>query len=261
MDILEPSIEVKQDLLKIIKSLQWGKNLVDVKGSASLASQKYFGDYDLFSIIKSNKEDPNKEVLKILKKVSKNSNIYFIELKIQFVDGDKIKYDEKTIKDLSKEDFEKKPIDYVKLDFVVKIENEFFQLSINYIFNMKEKKNDLAELRKNMKELIDDQDYFKALKRQFSIYKLQSRKDKLVELTRFFNSETGRKNQILGNLNAMQQLLEHGAKSTFLLRKIIVALKDLGYQPPKSAPAIYEFIKEEANKLKQEINDEAKLLI
>ena len=59
----------------------------------------------------------------------------------------------------------------------------------------------------------------------------------------------------------MLQLLEHGAKTSLLLKKIIVSLKDLGFQPPQSAPEIYEFIKNEADKIQKEINEEAKIFI
>lgn len=260
MDILEPNLEVKQELLKIINDLQWGANTVDIKGSASLASQKYFGDFDLFSIIKKNNKDPFKEIVKIIKRTKKNPDMYFIELKIQYVDQTKYKLDAANINKLDRNQFEK-DIEYIKLDYVIRLDNLFFLLSINYFLAVLERGEVIKELRAEKRELIREGNFFKALKRQFSIFKADGRKDKLVELTRIFNSEIGRKNQVLGNFEAIKQLMEHGGKTGILFKKIVAALKDMGYNPPSSAPDVYNFVIEQSKNLLNQINDEAKQFI
>jgi hypothetical protein len=57
MDILEKKkpLDFKEDLKKIIKLLTF-KNKVELKGSASLKSQKYPADYDLYSRVKPERD-------------------------------------------------------------------------------------------------------------------------------------------------------------------------------------------------------------
>jgi hypothetical protein len=50
---------------------------------------------------------------------------------------------------------------------------------------------------------------YKSLKRMYSIYKLQGKKEKLVELSTLFNSATGFKYSLSSNLKAIELLLEH----------------------------------------------------
>ena len=50
---------------------------------------------------------------------------------------------------------------------------------------------------------------YKSLKRMYSIYKLQGKKEKLVRLSTLFNSKTGFKYSLSSNLKAIELLLEH----------------------------------------------------
>jgi len=50
---------------------------------------------------------------------------------------------------------------------------------------------------------------YKSLKRMYSIYKLQGKKEKLVKLSKLFNSGTGFKYSLSSNLKAIELLLDH----------------------------------------------------
>ena len=50
---------------------------------------------------------------------------------------------------------------------------------------------------------------YKSLKRMYSIYKLMGKKEKLVQLSKLFNSSTGFKYSLSSNLKAIELLLEH----------------------------------------------------
>ncbi len=53
MDVVErrPERDYSAELKKLIKLLQYPKSKVELKGSASLTSQKYPSDYDLFTTV------------------------------------------------------------------------------------------------------------------------------------------------------------------------------------------------------------------
>ena len=53
MDILakKPGSQYHDDLKKIIKLMTFDKVKLELKGSSSLASQRFFSDYDLFCVM------------------------------------------------------------------------------------------------------------------------------------------------------------------------------------------------------------------
>lgn len=100
-------------------------------------------------------------------------------------------------------------IDTLKIKSIIKIDviiytsirndtNEYIELTMNYYFknqylntyNKKSKKDIINELKNDIKELKEDGNYYKALKRLNSLYKIQSKKPpkKLIEI---INSKYG----------------------------------------------------------------------
>ena len=78
-------------IIEFIKNLEFKNNKVLILGTASQQAQYYLSDYDLYTNI--NEYDDIKIIKKEINRILtlKNPNIYFIEFKIQLLNGDKIK--------------------------------------------------------------------------------------------------------------------------------------------------------------------------
>lgn len=259
MDIL--SKEPTQKLLKYIHALQWGTNAIDIIGSSSLAANRYKTDFDFTSDIKkSTRSQPYDKIMRILKKATRLPGMYFIELKIQMKDGKKIKY--QSMDSIKPEDFDDlSKIEFIKLDFVAFIERRWHEVSVNYFFDTTAKQSSeyIRELKQEYDELVADKQLYKALKRRFSILKLQGKKAKLVELMKFFNSESGAKYAEAAQLGAIQRLLEKDMTPD-VLRKVetqlsVLDVKDIDQQNVMSK------INQRVREINEEINEAAKMYI
>jgi hypothetical protein len=259
MDILEK--EPTQKLLKYIHALQWANNAIDIIGSSSLAANRYKTDFDFTSDIrKSTRSQPYDKIMKILKKVTRLPGMYFIEIKIQMKDGTKIKH--QSLDSIKPEDFEDlSKIEFVKLDFVAFIEQKWHEVSVNYFFDTTAKKSAeyVRELKQEYDELVADKQLYKALKRRFSIFKLQGKKAQLVELMKFFNSENGAKYAQAAQLGAIQRLLEKDMTPD-VLRKVQTQLSVLDVKDIDQQNVISK-IKSRQREINEEINEAAKIYI
>jgi hypothetical protein len=231
MDILQPKYKSLLDkkLLNIINLIKFKNNNVELKGSSSLSSQKYFSDYDLFSNISiiPNVEDTYNEFKRIFEDLEKN-DIKFIELKLQTVNNKKIRFKPNKPFTLNKFKKDYDNIDFIKLDIIPFINNTFIEVSIIYKFS-KDKlttSNYIEMLNDDIKELNKSKEYYKVLKRQFNIYKANKDYPKLLLLTDYFNSDVGKQYQIKSNLEAIKKI--HSIyKDTMTNRKIEINLKDI----------------------------------
>jgi len=231
---------IPQSIYNLIEILKYDSNPIMLLGTAGLASQQYYSDFDLFSKIE-NKQSGKvvyKKIMKILHKADKLNDMYFIEFKIQTKDGEKLKYN--TLDEFSEKDFLQyfKKVDFIKLDFVIRIGNKFIELSIIYSFNK-------AELTDNnfIKSLVDDVEeqkkegnVFKALKRVFAIYNNKRMRNKLenteryIFLSKFFNSEYGNLYAETANLKAIKLLLEHYDDEE-TIKRVLLNLKEMKLEP------------------------------
>ena len=231
---------IPQSIYNLIKILKYKSNPVMLLGTAGLASQQYYSDFDLFTQVEEN-QDSNQaynKILEIIKKMDSLNDAYFIEFKIQNKKGDKLKYN--MIDEFNKDDFDKffKDIDFIKLDFVIRLGNKFIELSIIYSFNNKKFTDEefIQSVVKDVDEQKKEGNYFKALKRVFAIYNNKSMKDKLenteryIYLSKFFNSDWGKLYSETANLKAIKLLLEHYDDEE-TIRRALLNLKDLKVEP------------------------------
>ena len=183
------------------------------------------------------------EFIKILNE--KLNDLYFIELKIQYKNGTKKKL--YNVKDLKASLFRK--VDFVKIDYITHYNNIFKELTIIYMFDyVRPSKDDrIIQITEDYKDLIHDGNYYKALKRLFSIYKLKRNYKKLVELTKFFN-ETGEKYEIVSNLKTILLLLQY-YDDNMTNKKVMINLKDIGVK--------YNDLHETIIEYESELNNEA----
>jgi hypothetical protein len=255
MDILARR-EPPQELLKFISKLTWKPNKMMLLGSASLESQKYYADFDLVSYITKNRDKPFNTLYKILSKTMKTKGMYFIEGKIQVSDKNKKRFYK--LEDLNEEMFEK-PFQFIKLDYVIKIGTLFYELSINYTFESSSTKEEIIKaIEKEEKELISDGEFYKALKRRFSIAKLKKDKPTMVKLTKLFNSPTGEMYKDVAIMKAIKSAIDTGYKEPLDIKNYAISLKDLGSPTLlKNLPEILEYIETSSFEKMEEINQEA----
>ena len=257
------------EINKFLKELQYKNDKILVKGSNNYLNQKYFSDYDLYAnLVQTDSKDIFDNIMKIINKTNDNPDMYFIEMKIQKSNGEKIKFNK--IDDITFDKFNKNfsNLDYIKLDYVVRVYNNLFEMSCNYFFSSEKERNSdniVKELLESIKDLKKENNYFKILKRIFSINNFYNQNDKLVDektvnlISKFLNSdEYGKMYQIMGILEANKKLVEnYNDKNT--IKKIIINLKDLGYAPDiriinKEIKDIYKKINNEAKNIYSQIN-------
>ena len=200
MNILEKR-KINSQITDIVKKLIFKNHKIKLAGSASLASQKYFSDYDF--ICKVMRKYKQKTIYDEFKRILEYSDerLYFMEFKVQYMDDTKIKiYDKKIKRAMFKN------LDYVKIDYILWFEYQFKEVSVIYSFyNVKKT---IFDIKKDYDELVREGSYYKALKRLFSMKKLEmaSGKTEVLRLTTFFNSDMGKLYELNSNLKTIQLL-------------------------------------------------------
>jgi hypothetical protein len=232
MDIAETKKGIDEAIRKWVEVMRFNNSPIVQLGTSSFKAQKYFSDYDLFSPVNNRNLTPEKsckEIKKILRNLQNVNNIWFVELKIQNKDGSKEKFYHP---DIDCEKFVKsvKELDYLKFDFVVFISEtqKLTELSIIYSFSDMPPKEDLIKTIKADYDFYKGEgNIYKALKRAFSIYRLEGRKDKMVEISDLFNSNTGFLYTVSSNLKAIKLVLEGGLTGDDIANKVKVNLNDI----------------------------------
>lgn len=243
MDITQQR-QIEQDVLPFVDAVQWDEGTpIQLLGTGSQQAQKYPSDIDLFSAIKNTKVDDIAGISNHMDTIFENcdalGDMYFIEFKLQNIDGSKQKWFETST--ISQQDLEEAvptggTIDFVKVDYVIFIRdrNLFTELSSIYSFSPMPPVPLLIEkIRGDFHMYYNDGNYYKSLKRMYSIYKLQDKKEKLVELSTLFNSDTGYKYSISSNLKAIKLLLEHYGDDPSIINALRANLSDIGHKVGK----------------------------
>ena len=110
MDVIREKRKLNSYIHDIVKKLKFKNYKTNIAGSAKLKSQRYFSDYDF-----------NTKILKHYKpttmynEFAKNDDLYFLEFKIEYLDGTKTKIFD--VSKLKRNMF--KNINFIKLDYVL----------------------------------------------------------------------------------------------------------------------------------------------
>jgi hypothetical protein len=157
-----------------------------------------------------------------------NDKLYFIEFKIEYIDGTKIKLN--NVNDIKLNMFKK--ISFIKIDYIVFLDFIFKEVSIMYIFKENDMDTDdiIKKLTDDYSELIDNGENFKAMKRAFSIYKIQKDYPNMKKLTSLFNSNLGKLYEINYNLKTIL-LLKTMYDDPLTMKRIDINLKFLKIDP------------------------------
>lgn len=208
MDILEVKFPV-QEILKIMKMLQFKDSNIKLVGTGALKSQLFPADYDFLSKVDQkykNNITAYNEFKNILNDFDNTNNFYFVEFKFQSLDGSKFKiYD---IDDFTKNTFNKNfnNIDYCKIDGITTIRGEIKEVSCVYFFqNVSITQDQYRQiLLDDQKHYYDDSKYYKSLKRIMLASKNENVPDKnfIVLISKFFNSNVGRLYELKNMIDA-----------------------------------------------------------
>jgi len=200
----------------------------NIVGSASLKKIYYNSDIDLNEVddLKSYKKvyEKFKEIFKVCKE---NNNFFITDFKCGIDEkNEPIRWTYKDIMNgyINNKSFEDclKQKSMIKLDIVYLLNGSFIEITEVYFLkignhtNYNENELNSEEITKNLqnelKELIDEKQYFKALKRIFSILLIDEKNNTLQnKLINFFNSENG----ILYKANADLKILINVIENNF----------------------------------------------
>jgi hypothetical protein len=232
MDIAETKKGIDTAIRQWVNAMKFNNSPIVQLGTSSFRSQQYFSDYDLFSPVNDRNITPKKsclEIRRILDNLKSIPDIWFIELKIQNKDGSKEKFHEP---DIDCKIFEKavKKLDYLKFDFVIFIRDtqKLTELSVIYSFSDMPPKEDLINaIKADYDYYKGEGNIYKALKRAFSIYRLSDNKEKMVEISDLFNSQTGYLYTVSSNLKAIKLILDSNVSGQDIDKKVKVNLQDI----------------------------------
>jgi len=234
MDVLEvrPQSQYHDELKKLIKLFQYHKTPLQLKGSASLASQRYPADYDLSCVLthpdKAQFYDFIQELLVVIKGLP---DIWFIELKLQTKQGKKVRVFPGM--PFKRQEWDKvwSSLAFVKIDLVARIDGRFTEVSVMYnIGEGEEAGNYRKSLEDDIKELSKEGKWYKVLKRRFNLAKADKNKKELLRLSKIFNGEMGEEYQLLSTLEAVDKALVF-AQDPQTIQKAVNQLKDLKLPP------------------------------
>ncbi len=215
MDITQKR-QISEEQRIFVNAVRWDEGTpIELLGTGSQQAQLYPSDIDLFSAVKNVNVKDVSEMYRHMKDVFNRAedagDMFFVEFKLQNVDGSKQKWFDT---DFSESEFVAAAtnVDFLKVDYVIFIRrmNLFTELSSIYSFSpMPAVRTLVQKIGVDFAHYFQEGKVYKSLKRMYSIYKLQGKKEKLVRLSTLFNSKTGFKYSLSSNLKAIELLLEH----------------------------------------------------
>lgn len=243
MNVLAPRLpqQWEDGIKKIATILHIPDTRLELKGSAGLASQQYFSDYDFFSFVPLSKRKIS--IFNTIRKKLGDLPVLLIETKVETPTGKTRYFTDEPITSV-------KDATLIKIDMVAYLNFAFTEVSCIYSFSKDAptKEEYLQQLTSERKELEQEGNYYKALKRMFSIYKIKGEADKLVALTRYFNSPDGLLYQRLSNYDAVQLVKQHYSGDT-LDAQLKSNLKEIGITTPKERTKVYKELNKNAKKM------------
>lgn len=194
-------------LQKVFRELSYTK--YKIIGSANLKAIRYPSDFDLNEEVKpKNISDFISRLKWIFTNAKSDKDFFITDFKAGEIQNEPIRW---TMKDIMKG--EKSGVELsdallqdatVKLDAIILVDNKITEISTNFFIN--KKSGDVSELKKDLKELINEGMFFKALKRVFSIRKAKGLSVRRLE--KYFNSDVGLANKAKSDLLTLVNLME-----------------------------------------------------
>ena len=202
-------------------------NEIDIIGSYSDTNLKYFSDIDLEEFVKTKRT--YSQILKLFQykytKALSNPNMWVTDFKSGFYNGKPIKWSYDELMDGYKYiDSIRIPfidtltqISIIKFDLVILLDDIYVEITTNYYFDFTNKNKTYREQNREQKLLYDykllkEDNFYKALKRLYSYYKLTGNKEYQKILLKIFNSKFGFLNKQISGLKTIELLLQNDKK-------------------------------------------------
>lgn len=257
LDNKKPRIQYNDDVKNLFSIFQIDdKNLIDIKGSYSNKNIYNYGDYDFFTK-NYTANYTNLEIFEdyrhLLRNIIENINCYFIELKIQQLDGTNKKWlPNQLFKFNQFDNIFNSETEFIKIDIVYfsPKTNNFIEASCNYNFHKKNQSDNEAkkEINQNIEKLKKEKDYFKILKRLYLLSMINNDNNKYELLTNFFNSEIGSYYKEITNIEAIELIKKYYGNDALTKKRIETNLTNINY--PLNYSKLY-------NERKKILNDKA----
>lgn len=261
-----------------------------VIGSSNLKNIIYNSDFDLADFYNNSKPSTQKIVkyfqfiYRTLDKPSSYSYITDFKCGVDY-NGNPLKWTkEEVLKNKKKqtdEDFENyyitldeaiKQKSTIKLDVICFINNTFIEISENYYIKLgynsnfenkdTNEKDIIESIKESEKEEVKDNNYNKALKRQFSWRYIKNKDDsKLIKLVDFFNSSVGILNKARSDLDVLILLIKNKI-SRIKISQLLSSIDNIKYQMSYNTIKDFtnDFLKLEKIKNKNKLYDALVLL-
>ena len=234
------SKEINNNIKKIGKLMSL-ESKVSLVGSANVKRNLYYSDYDLFENVKSKSEQLIYNHFKAVFNIIKSSpNVVISDFKLgQNEKGDALRWDYNDINKKSNNGISfndaLKMESIIKLDIIIYINNRFVEVSevyniyLNGKSNMNYSKDQvLNELIEDYKELVNDGNYFKSMKRMYSIIKLNDNNDvRLNILIDYFNQPIGLLYRCKSDLETINIILHYNKFTLDQIRNSLQMLKEI----------------------------------
>jgi hypothetical protein len=190
-------------------------------GSSSIKNMLYNNDYDLNEFVRY--KGLAHFIQTIFEECRKDSKYVILDFKAGETEEDEesIHWTYKQIKQgyqiihnkrYDLEDCLKQQSATIKLDVCYILNNLFIDITNNYFINHTEETKKVVRdfLKDDVDELIEDNKYFKAIKRLFSIERLEGKTD--TDLLAFLNSDYGRFYKVIHDLELVEMMSEQTFK-------------------------------------------------
>ena len=181
--------------------------------------------------------------------VFNNPNVFIIDFKCGMFRGEPVRWNKKTIK-TGYQNINGINISFIgclqqksiiKMDIIALIRGIFTEFSNNYYFvfsngfsTMPGNNNKLGEVfLLDFKQKMKDKKYFKALKRLYSYFKIKKNKKMQNKLLDFFNSDVGKLNYQINNLQIIYDVIDnkfHKPKKSDVIYNLNIIKKNLPYE-------------------------------
>lgn len=197
------------DLQSVFNLLSVSKTY-KIIGSSNNKLMRFHSDYDLNETIPTNEKLINiyHKFKKIFVEAKKDKNIYITDFKCGEIKGEPIRWNYndmmKGIKNGVKfTDALKNPV-VCKLDIIVILDNKLNEITNNYFLGETEeatKKQNIESLENDFNKLVREKTYMKALKRYYSILKINNKDDN--DIIDYLNSDVGLMSKVRSDLDLL----------------------------------------------------------
>lgn len=211
--------DIDPDLLKMIDVFNLPNVNASLKGSSQYKYMNYTSDYDLISFVE--RKTPVGELFialqKVLQKIEQHTDMYFIELKYLTANDLKERLHPGDVFGIALMERHYSQLKFIKIDTVIRVKERFYELTCIYSFKeeIKTSTNEvIKQLNEDIEEYKKEGNYFKILKRLFSIAVMNNNIGAADYFIKIFNSELGKLYEIYCNLKAIELLHKYYTDST-----------------------------------------------